>query len=392
MRDCPSLPRRLPLAAYLPAALAAALLLGGCSLLSLKSPERPLSARDLNTRVLTRQFAAELDAAVEECADQIATASAEPAVRRNALRWKLATLSGSAHAATQLAPSMALLDTWAFTAQMKAFLGPGAPGGALFGTQQARAQQLAGQYADQAESMAQRLLLPGDFARFRAFVDDYTREFPLADLRFARPSVVQLWVEKQGADIPIVASLGTIPEALADTSDRLQMLTQTLPDQSLWRGQLALADAGVSAEDVHSALRRLDERLERLSLAAENSPQLVHAAVNDVRRSLLEVLGRLDASSAETLKTLRTEREALSDSLSRERAQVITAADAERQAVAGDVERISGEVVKSAGQELRRIALEATVLVIVLALVLLGLPFAAGYFLGRARGARRSAG
>ncbi|HUA90762.1 MAG TPA: hypothetical protein VL994_15080, partial [Steroidobacteraceae bacterium] len=89
---------------------------------------------------------------------------------------------------------------------------------------------------------------------------------------------------------------------------------------------------------------------------------------------------------------LRTEREALSDSLSRERAQVITAADAERQAVASDVERISGEVVKSAGQELRRIALEATLLVIVLALVLLGLPFAAGYFLGRARGARRSAG
>src|SRR3989440_5430528 len=41
-----------------PLGAAAALLLcvAGCSLISLKTPERPLSSRDLNARILTREF------------------------------------------------------------------------------------------------------------------------------------------------------------------------------------------------------------------------------------------------------------------------------------------------------------------------------------------------
>ena len=47
------------------------------------------------------------------------------------------------------------------------------------------------------------------------------------------------------------------------------------------------------------------------------------------------------------------------------------------------------QVVADAGAQARTLLREATALVILLALVLLGLPFAAGYFVGRARGARR---
>ena len=43
----------------------------------------------------------------------------------------------------------------------------------------------------------------------------------------------------------------------------------------------------------------------------------------------------------------------------------------------------------ASGAQVRTILREATVLLILLALVLLGLPFTAGYFVGRARGARR---
>jgi hypothetical protein len=45
-------------------------------------------------------------------------------------------------------------------------------------------------------------------------------------------------------------------------------------------------------------------------------------------------------------------------------------------------------VVKSAGEQARSLAREVLLLLIVLAIVVLGLPFAAGYLVGRARSGR----
>jgi hypothetical protein len=110
----------------------------------------------------------------------------------------------------------------------------------------------------------------------------------------------------------------------------------------------------------------------------------MRAAVADVRRGLLDVINRLDASSAATLATLRAERAALSATVSSERAAVVSAADAQRKAIARDVAGIADQVVTASGIEVRRLAREVTLLLIVLSVVLLGLPFAAGYLVGRA--------
>ena len=53
----------------------------------------------------------------------------------NTLRWKLGASKASQHAATQMAPMMALLDTWALTEQMRQFFDTGA-GAQLFGEEQ----------------------------------------------------------------------------------------------------------------------------------------------------------------------------------------------------------------------------------------------------------------
>ena len=52
--------------------------LTGCALVTLKSPEKPLSARDLNVRILTHEFAAHFIFAVEQTADEIASGSDTP--------------------------------------------------------------------------------------------------------------------------------------------------------------------------------------------------------------------------------------------------------------------------------------------------------------------------
>jgi hypothetical protein len=369
----------------LSALLAAAACVAGCSLISLKTPERPLSSRDLNARILTREFSYHFIAAVEQSADDIGASETDPEVLTSALRWKIAAATESQRAASRVSPMMSLLDTWALAAQMRAFLSHGQAGGELFGSHQETAVTVAAELDKEAEALARRLTASGEFGEYQRFIDVYTREHPLTSLEFVRLSVVELWSEAHGGGARLVDSMGTITEAMTDFSDRLKMSSDALAQQTLWRTELALREAGYSGNDIRAALRQLDERLAKASQAAENAPQLMHETIAEVRRSVLDVLERVDSSSALMIAALRTEREALAADVRIERQAIVTAADAQRRALAQDAATIAERVVRSSGDEARRLAREVLALMIVLAVVVLGLPFAAGYFVGRAR-------
>lgn len=364
---------------------ALSLALSSCSLISLKSPERPLSPRDLNARILTRELSAQFVTSVNRCADDIAASEHDPRVLENTLRWEIGAVGESRRAATRLVPMMSLLDTWALAVQMQTFTAQGAPGGALFGSHQQAVRDVSDTYASDAQALARRLLAPHDFAAYRTFVEQYVREHPLADLTFARPSIVALWSREQGADTRLVDSLGTIPEAMADATDRMEIYGDTVPAQVMHETELALRESGYTRGDVQAEIRQLNERLARLSAVAESTPELVHGAEAQVRQSLREVLERLDASSRSAEQALHAERVALFTDLQSERAAVMAQLDVERKAVAEDAARISSRVMKDAGTQLRELAAEVLLLLIVLAVVVLGLPFAAGYLVGRAR-------
>jgi hypothetical protein len=361
------------------------LALTSCSLISLKTPERPLSPRDLNARILTRELSAQFVASVNRCADEVATSEHDPAVLERTLRWEIAAVGESRRAATRLVPMMSLLDTWALAAQMQAFTADGAAGGALFGAHQQAVREVSATYAAEAEALARRLIAPRELAAYQAFVDRYVREYPLADLRFVRPSVVALWSREQGADTRLVDSLGTIPEAMADAADRLEIYGDTVPAQVMHRAELALRESGYTRGDVQAAIARLNDRLERLTQVAESTPGLVRGAEAEVRQSLRDVLDRLDASSRSAGEALHAERVALFADLQSERTAVMAQLDGERRAAADDAARIASRVVKETGAQLRELAAEVMLLAMVLAAVVLGLPFAAGYLVGRAR-------
>ena len=309
---------------------------------------------------------------MEQCADDIVAQDPDPEIRRNALRWKIIATDQSERAALQLAPSIALLDTWSLAAGMKAFLSPGGAGEAIFGREQPTAVALAEHWDAAAQALAQQLLEPRDFERYGQFVREYTSEHPYVSLKFVRPSVAQLWLQRTGAGTPLLDSLGTVPQALADTADRMQMMAGSLPSQSVWRTQLALERSGLSGPDLHAALLRLDGRLAGMSAFAASSPELVRQALGDIRHTLLEVVERLDASSAATMQTLHSERSALSATLSSERAAVLSAADVQRKALAADAAAIARQVVSASAIEVRRLTLELGVLAILFAVILLG--------------------
>jgi hypothetical protein len=171
-----------------------------------------------------------------------------------------------------------------------------------------------------------------------------------------------------------------VPEAVADAVDVLRMYGDTAPSLALWRTELAVQQSGWAAkdEDIEAALKLLDKRFARLSAMADSTPGLVNEVVRDAGK-------RFDVSWTEMMGTMRSERVALSATVSAERQAAMEALDTERAAIDADAARVASQVIADAGKQARLLVREALLLTMGLAVVILGLPFAAGYWLGRAR-------
>jgi len=365
------------------AALSAfAAVLGGCSLISIKTPEKPLSTQELNARVLTHEYSARFITSVAQTADQIAAASDDKDVRLNALRWKIAAAGASEHAASQMAPMLSLLDTWALAVQMRDFLAVG-PGRTLFGPQQSLAVKLAVDLAEEATDMARKLGTPQEFAAQQRFINDYASAHPITGLDFARASVVGLWAQQTGTQVKLIDTLGTLPEAMAETGDLVRMYGDTVPSQMMWKAQLAAQESGLSSEELQTALHELNARIAKLSEMANAAP----GRFSDIARETRE---RFDVSWMELVHAIDNSGEMFASSADTERQELVKAVDAQRTAATADAQRLASQLIKEAGEQARRLLLEAVALVVLAALILLGLPFAAGYYVGRARAQRRT--
>src|ERR1700678_1270103 len=102
--------------------LLAGFVLTGCSLLQIKSPETPLTAREQEARLLTRDYAAHFATTVPHLLDDAGHENNTPAIQSLALRLKLGAVTEITRASTGLSPIASLLDTWAFSLQFRDFL------------------------------------------------------------------------------------------------------------------------------------------------------------------------------------------------------------------------------------------------------------------------------
>ncbi|HXC09505.1 MAG TPA: hypothetical protein VNV61_11310 [Steroidobacteraceae bacterium] len=368
----------------LAAALLAGFALTGCSLLTIKSPEIPLTPREQEARLLTRDYAAHFATTISHLIDDAARENTDPAIRLQALRLKLGAVTEVTRASTGLSPMGSLLDTWAFSLQFRDFLTTGS-GANLLGSAQPEVSRGAAVLGDEADALA-RKVWGGDYSRYRTFVSGYAERNPLQNADMVRPSVLAAWMLEESDKNPLRAD-GTVAQALGDVSDRMRIYSERVPAMSLWQAELALNRAGFDDASYRTALHNMDAQLERISKLADTSPELAHEAIGELRRSLRESSDRLDTSWMQMLRTLRTEREALAANIAAERQGLTEAFDAERVRISADAAKVAAEAVDTSWRELRKLVREALLLTILLAVVVLGLPFTAGYWVGRRRDA-----
>lgn len=378
--------------------------LSGCSLLKFNLGGEPMPSRDLNLRLQTREFAGVFSVRVAKVADDIAAGTSSAEVRANTIRWKLAATAQARQAAFGVDPMVSLVDTWTFCRQMSDHF-TRYSGEQSLGTNGHLATKLAQEMAGEIEAVARRILSPGEFDRASAFVAGYASTNTLTSLAFERDSAALPWRREGAPDVS--PTMGNMPEAISDLSDRVSAVSQQIPLEVRWRVDLERAGWEPFAGELKKFSSGADAMFQTFPVLAENTRVLVEnarqmtKAAGELSGTLAPELAKFDQQWKSTLVALKTEREAVMEAVRTERVEVIKSLEAQRESLARDFARERAEVavaadkmaqnaIDHAGQQLRGLAGTVLFYLVLILLIVLGLPFVFGYWVGRTTGRRTS--
>ncbi|EJG0968063.1 chemotaxis protein [Vibrio parahaemolyticus] len=359
--------------------------LSGCSLLEVKidSQTVPLTKQELNMRILTREYALQFFAQVEQAAD-VLQERYDPNDKVNqsyVLLWKINAEEGLQAAAYQVSPMAALIDTWVFTHQMNQFYATGA-GRDIFATDEAK--QVSAHLANEVDQLAQSLLKKEVYDKTKLFVADFVKQYPFADLSMIRTPAYRAWLEaNQISEEDAVTTLGTMPEALGDVSDRLSLVSEQTPKIMTWKAQLLALNSSASIEKVNAALNSLQVTADSMRDFIDNNPEYMRYLAEQMAVELQPLVDDIDQKTEARLSQLGEERQALEDMVARERQEIALIITHEREKFAQDMDRVSQEVVNLAMTKLIELVKSTIVYFILFIAAIFFAPLGLGYVLGK---------
>ncbi|ATI48718.1 chemotaxis protein [Vibrio parahaemolyticus] len=359
--------------------------LSGCSLLEVKidSQTVPLTKQELNMRILTREYALQFFAQVEQAAD-VLQEQYDPNDKVNqsyVLLWKINAEEGLQAAAYQVSPMAALIDTWVFTHQMNQFYATGA-GRDIFATDEAK--QVSAHLANEVDQLAQSLLKKEVYDKTKLFVADFVRQYPFADLSMIRTPAYRAWLEaNQISEEDAVTTLGTMPEALGDVSDRLSLVSEQTPKIMTWKAQLLALNSSASIEKVNAALNSLQVTADSMRDFIDNNPEYMRYLAEQMAMELQPLVDDIDQKTEVRLSQLGEQRQALEEMVARERQEIALIITHEREKFAQDMDRVSQEVVNLAMTKLIELVKSTIGYFILFIAAIFFAPLGLGYVLGK---------
>lgn len=356
--------------------LLAASLLAGCSLLKVSvSTGDPLSKEQMDTRTLTRGFYYDLASEVTRAADSIVGSAPGLDVRMAAVRWKLRTTQAALTAAMQGIPDVALADLWILCRRMDGYFAS-APDSLLFGAQSSIARETAARLDRRVARLARQTLSAERYPLMDRFVGECVARYP-ASAEPGTGNTTLAWLEfLRENGIEESYATGSIAEVLADVNDRVSGQTQQFANSLGWSKDLLemrFSQDSLRAQ-LGAQLDSLDRNFARIVVVAEDFPE-----ISD------RLLAELNAQASALMATMNATMDQAFSDFDRQRTELQYYVTREREALV--------EQLRMAGDELLRTTFASVpglvgklLLYLVLALaVLIGGPFALGFWLGGVR-------
>jgi len=308
-------------------------------------------------RLKMRSLVGPLSGEIEHTADQIAAGTADPDVRRAAIRWKIEAVPTLTAALFQPEAFTALLDTWVFFNQMADFFETGA-GRNQLGDAAPVAVATSRRLEQEVAEVAATMTVAGDVSRLRAFAKQWAADHPIRYAITDRPTALARALERE---VPESWSTGEAAAEFTTSVDDLnrkidvyggQLFRQARWEAELFGSDLRLTDlpplterAVLSAERATATLDRIAPDIERAVTVAENTPALVvserKAAIDAVSQDLTRTIAFLQQERIAALQQVTAERIAAISAIS----QTVTD---ERKALHQDIKRNGLELVDHA--------------------------------------------
>jgi hypothetical protein len=323
-------------------------------------------------RLRMHEYSITFASAVDLAATAIEQRATDPAIRRNALLWRVRAIPEMRKACFRLEPVGALVDSWILARQMDQLFSEG-PGTSAFGTFQSEAVAVSRgmvlQMRDIAASIAVSPKTAADFER--RFVDPWVSEHPLRDVSFVRESPIARFADQSRASGDVFQSVGTMEDLAVTLSQQARIYLADLPRQLRGEADLMRSDL-LSPEnlativgDVHvsaEAADRIASTTEGLPAILLNERRIVLDEMNRQRIMVMEavslerermvgpIISAFAAERAELLRSFEVQRLATLEWASAERREAVL--DVHR-ALAVSMEAVRGEravVVAEAGR------------------------------------------
>lgn len=350
-------------------------MLVSCSLLkfTLSTGEEPMPKEEMNTRVMTRGFYYELSHDIAEAADSIAK-EAPMAVQVAATRWKIRSTRVAVTAAMQGIPDVALADLWILCRRMNTRFAI-TPDSLLFFDRTPIARATAQRLDLKAEDLAREVLAPERFALMKRFVAIESADKPATETDASNTTYAWMQFLKAEGVEPNYTT-GTVAEVLADVNDRVSGQTQQISNSLGWsKDIIALQFQQDSMRNaIGQQLDSLERNFNRMVVVAEHIPEISDKMMQSVGDELTRFISTVDSSVDNLFYETNRQRNELQTFITREREAMIT-----------DLRSSADEVVQHALDAVPSVVGELLIYIVLGILVLLGTPFALGFWLGGVR-------
>ncbi len=355
--------------------------LSSCSLLKFEPQfgTEGLSKKDLNTRMAVRSYYKSFTGQVIQAADSVVASSDDLNVKAEAIKWKGAATSACARTAFQSDAEIALVDTWLLTRQMDAYLQ--ASGSTHFGELSPIAEDCARELSYEIEQMAKRSNDKQHFQELLSFVEEYPLSSELYDWQFSQFDTRPLLIEHlEIPDSLYTSTIGTGAEVMNDFTDRMSVYNEQIQSQLAWEKDLIMLtlENDSLAEPYLARIDSLSQMLNRLTIVAQESPEMMGVIAVRMREELTPVLHDFNSGLRISIYELAREREQLQNYLNEQRVLL-----------RDDIQQSGKVLIKETTDNfirfIRKISWLIVFVVIVMIAVIFGLPFTLGYLLAKAR-------
>jgi hypothetical protein len=309
----------------------------GCESLILRPDKEPENVTGLwvtseQLRVRARVAVNPLTGIVIEAADSIIAATDDPAVRKEALIWKVDAVPVLRESLFDPNPVVAFLDAWALSYQMIDYFEIG-PGLLRMGDQAPVAQAACREIKRSIEEIVSGLSVDENRDDVTAILRNWAADHPITNRIAARESINN---EVTEISSELGFSLGDVVKTMVTTVDdlnrKVEIYSRQLPSQARWEGELFTMEA-IEELEMRETVAKLpdvmDAAIETMEVA-QTTPDIVASE----RAIVLEAM-RTEISIA--LETLRSERQAVMNQVTEERIAVMAEVEANRIALTEDL-------------------------------------------------------